>query len=199
MAHWAVGFLRNVRMPNLRILTLDGVGTRPGPWDIEILIEELARLTDPDIMKDPTRFLLELDELHLLHFSHCTDSALIHRQYKQMTTVKVLTLGPMGLDIRDKNIMLAKGLFPTPNGLGDLPLPGLRTLVVFDLPERLMRRLVRKRSPVAGPLEELYYCTSDPVEMDNRHVERFYSIYDAESYRYCGIVGRQWRLHEPEL
>ncbi|OJA17500.1 hypothetical protein AZE42_09411 [Rhizopogon vesiculosus] len=64
---WPVDFFRNIRMPNLRILTLDRVRSRSGAIDLTI-IEELVRLTDPDIMKDPTKFLLELDELHLLHF-----------------------------------------------------------------------------------------------------------------------------------
>ncbi|OAX33600.1 hypothetical protein K503DRAFT_775443 [Rhizopogon vinicolor AM-OR11-026] len=188
MAHW-VDFLHNVRMPNLRILTLDGIGPQPGPSDLVTIIAELVRLTDPDIMQDPTRFLLELDELHLLHFSHCTDSALVHLLYKQMTTVKILTLGP---GASSKNIMLAKGLLPTPDGLGDLPLPGLRTLIVFDLPERLMRRLVCKRSLVAGPLEELYYYIDQPIETDDWPVERVYEIADVESYRYCDIVSRHW-------
>ncbi|OJA17501.1 hypothetical protein AZE42_09412 [Rhizopogon vesiculosus] len=133
-----------------------------------------------------------------------------------MTTVKILTLGP---EARGKNIMLAKALLPAPDGLGDLPLPALRTLIVFDLPERLMRRLVRKllrtsvslpstetrllvqhkRSSVAGPLEELYYYINQPIATDDWDVERFHAIADVESYRYCDIVNRQWRLHEPEL
>ncbi|OJA17485.1 hypothetical protein AZE42_13246 [Rhizopogon vesiculosus] len=196
MVCWAVDFLRNVRMPNLRILTLDGVGTQPGPVNLEIIIAELVRLTDPDIMKDPTSFLLELDELHLLHFSHRTDTALVHRLYKQMTTVKILTLGP---GARDENIVLAAGLLPTPDGLGDLPLPGLRTLIVFDLLKYLMWDLVHNRSLVASPLEELYYYTDQLIKADHWPVERFYAIDDVESYRYCDIVSRQWCLYKPEL
>lgn len=51
MIGWAVDFLRKANMPSLRILTFDGAGGRDVNFDLEDVVQELVRLTDPDIMK----------------------------------------------------------------------------------------------------------------------------------------------------
>ncbi|OJA11896.1 hypothetical protein AZE42_07646 [Rhizopogon vesiculosus] len=183
-------------MPDLRILTLDGVGKEYiDAYGIthEGVLRELVRLTDPDIMEDSC--LLELDELHLLNFTHRADAALIHRLYTQLVTVKVLTLGP---GARDNNVALRMGLLPAPYGLADIPLPGLRTLIDFDVPKDVLRHAVLERTSFAGPLEELYYRetgnksnTSVTNDWQDR-VEKYHRIDSLESYRYSDIVGRQW-------
>lgn len=47
------------------------------------------------------------------------------------------------------------GLLPTPHGLADFPLPGVRTLIISDIPRNILRRIARERLSFAGPLEEL--------------------------------------------
>ncbi|OJA11901.1 hypothetical protein AZE42_07645 [Rhizopogon vesiculosus] len=164
MGEWADGFFRNVCMPNLRILTLDGVGIDPdeSEWDSdsdsqEGILEALARLTDRDIMKISPSYRLELDELHFLNFSHNAGVVLVHRLYTQMATVKVLTLGPGALDRNAALVMGLLRLLPTHSGLADFPLPVLRTLILFDVPRNVVRRIVLQRMSVAGPLEELFF------------------------------------------
>ncbi|KAG1861784.1 hypothetical protein DFJ58DRAFT_744177 [Suillus subalutaceus] len=149
---WIADFLHYVHMPNLRILTLDGVTCDFMLIEIEFegIIQELIRLTK----KNSSSSHLELDELHLVHFAHHVDPRLLHRLYKQMTSVKVLTLGPGAFFANDT---FAMGLLPTTHGLADFPLPGLRTLIVFDIPIYMVRRIVLERLSLAGPLEELYY------------------------------------------
>ncbi|KAG1739585.1 hypothetical protein EDB19DRAFT_840045 [Suillus lakei] len=149
---WAVDFLHNVQMPNLRILILDGVdyGNLLAIVDVHDILQELIRLTQ----KNSSGSSLELDELHLVNFAYSVDDQLLHRLYKQMTSVKVLTLGPGAYT---ENDALAMGLLPTPRGLVDFPLPGLRTLVIFDVPRHIVRRIVLERLSLTAPLEELYY------------------------------------------
>jgi hypothetical protein len=162
MEQWVVDFLCNASMPNLRILTLDGVESKH--TDLENIIRELIRLTNPDACESPSGHPLKLHELHLLNSTYDANVKLVRRLYGQLVAVKVLTLGPGG---GDKNTALANGLLPAPDGLADFPLPGLRALIIFDAPERLVRRVVQKRALVAGPLEELYYYTEDEVESDD--------------------------------
>jgi hypothetical protein len=198
MRDWADDFFHCAQMPNLRILTLDGDGVMAERTHgaLDGIIRELVRLTDPGaMMEDSSSCLLELDELHLLHFTHHANAALIHRLYTQMATVEVLTLGP---GAGDNNVALAMGLSPTPYRMADLPLPGLRKLVVFDVPEDVMRSAILERVEFAGQLEELHY--SEPWDKRNTNVpndwhhqvEKYYSIGGLGSYRYCDIVGRRW-------
>ncbi|KAJ8588557.1 hypothetical protein M405DRAFT_819506 [Rhizopogon salebrosus TDB-379] len=189
MEQWVVDFLCNASMPNLRILTLDGVGSKH--TDLTDIIRELVRLTDPDTRRNPSIHPLKLHELHLLNSTYDANVKLVRRLYRQLAAVKVLTLGP---GAGDKNTALAKGLLPAPDGLGDFPLPGLRALIIFDAPERLVRRVIQKRALVAGPLEELYYYTEDEVESDDwqHQVEKYHLVDDVKSFRHSDIVGRQW-------
>ncbi|OAX37577.1 hypothetical protein K503DRAFT_226056 [Rhizopogon vinicolor AM-OR11-026] len=195
MGTWTSNFLRYARMPDLRILTLDGVGQEyiQTYGTHEDVLRKLARLTDPNIMEDSC--LLELDELHLLHSTHRADVALIHRLYTQLVTVEVLTLGPCAWD---NNVALTTGLLPAPYGLADIPLPRLRTLIVFDVPKDVLRHAVLERTSVAGLLEELYYRETGnkrnaSVANDwQDRVEKYHRIGSLESYRYSDIVGRQW-------
>ena len=192
MGSWAVDFLQNVYMPNLRVLTLCGV-TPDG--NVGGILDELARLTDSHAMEseeERSSCLLELDELHLLHFPYRGDLWPIHRLYTQMASVKVLTLGPAA---KDDNVAMAMGLLPSPFGRPDLPLPALQTLIVFDVPRRVMRNIVLERTPLAGPLEELYYQEEKDRSVPDdwkRQVERYHRIDCLKSRRYCDIVGRQW-------
>ncbi|OJA11906.1 hypothetical protein AZE42_07644 [Rhizopogon vesiculosus] len=196
MGNWTSDFLRCVRMPDLCILTLDEVEREyietHRTHTHEGILRELARLTDPDIMEDSC--LLQLVELHLLNFTHRANAALIHRLYTQMITLEVLTLGP---GAGDDNVALTMGL-PRPHGLADLPLPGLRTLVVFDVPKDVLWHAISERALVAGPLEELYYedrenkrNTTVANDWQDR-VETYHRIGSVESYRYSDIVSRQW-------
>ncbi|KAG0696087.1 hypothetical protein DFH29DRAFT_952605 [Suillus ampliporus] len=190
MTYWVVDFLDNAHMPNLRVLTLC-VATQLDD-SVDGVLDQLAMVTD---VEEPSSYLLELDELHFLNFSHRDDERLLRRLYTQMATVKTLTLGP-GAD--DANVVLAMGLLPTPNELAGLPLPGLRTLIIFDVPADIVRRIVLERLSLAGPLDELYYYEEEqdesvPDDWRNQ-VEKYYHIGHPESdrYRYCDIVGRQW-------
>ncbi|KAG2121561.1 hypothetical protein BD769DRAFT_1671440 [Suillus cothurnatus] len=150
MTSWAVEFFSHAQMPDLRILTLC-VNTEDSAT-VEGVLDELVNLTDPEDSKNP----LELDELHLFNVVDVLNAEIIRRLYIQMPTVKTLTLGPGPNAI---NSALAKELIPTRNefGLLDLPLPGLQTLVMFDVPKQFVRRIVLERHSLAGPLEELYY------------------------------------------
>ncbi|KAG2749442.1 hypothetical protein P692DRAFT_20953366 [Suillus brevipes Sb2] len=142
---WAVKFLQNVKMPVLRNLTL--CRALRNLRGVECLIHELVKLTDPDNSADP----LELNELHLINVEiDYLDSDVLRCLYTQMSTVETLTLGP---GTRGDNLALATELLPTPRGLPDLPLPRLRSLVVFDIPEQLLRRIVLERQSLARPLE----------------------------------------------
>jgi hypothetical protein len=203
MGKRAGGFFRNVCMPNLRILTLDGVGTDPDDpdwdWDSdsdsdieEGVLEALARLTDRDIVKIFPSYRLELDELHFLNFSHNAGAELVHRMYTQMTTVKVLTLGP---GAPNRNSALAKGLLPAHSGLTDIPLPALRTLILFDVPRIVVRRIVLQRMSVAGPLEELFYREKEDKRVPNdwqHQAENYHRIGSLKSFHYSDIVDRRW-------
>ncbi|KAG1844636.1 hypothetical protein DFJ58DRAFT_25285 [Suillus subalutaceus] len=192
MTSWAVEFLGHAQMPDLRILTLC-VTTEDSDSVEGILDGVLIELTDSEDSENP----LELDELHLFNFAD-PDSELLHRLYTQMPTLKTLTLGP-GANAKF-NLSLAMGLLPTPNGTGlpDLPLPGLQTLVVFDIPKQLVRRIVLERQSLAGPLEELY-CRyrggheDEGVPDDWQHqVEKYYCIGRPKSARYTDVVAKQW-------
>jgi hypothetical protein len=201
MNGWIMDFLYNVHMSNLRILTLDGVvgGTIAIESEFDDILPELIRLTK----KNSSSPLLELDELHLVNFAHLADPQLLHRLYKQMTSVKVLTLGPGAFYAND---VFAMGLLPTPHGLADFPLPGLRTLIVFNIQRSLVRRIILERLSLAGPLEELYYKEPedplDPEELEEHdimvpddwqhQVEKYYRIDSLKSGRYCDVVSRQW-------
>ncbi|KAG2121549.1 hypothetical protein BD769DRAFT_1006287 [Suillus cothurnatus] len=195
MSYWTANFLHSVRMPNLRILTLDGVDLdfELMEVDFEDILQELIRLTK----KDPSHSPLELDELHLVNFTHRADPQLLHCLYKQMASLKVLTLGPATSYMNDA---WAMGLLPTPRGLADLPLPGLRTLLLFDVSKDVVRRIVLERLSLTGPLEELYYREEkdqekqdETVPDDWQHqVEKYYRIGDVESERYCDVVNRRW-------
>ncbi|KAG1822501.1 uncharacterized protein BJ212DRAFT_1585317 [Suillus subaureus] len=198
---WIADFFHHVHMPNLRILTLDGVACEFMLIEIEFegILQELIRLTK----KTPSSSLLELDELHLVNFAHRADPQLLHRLYKQMTSVKVLTLGPRAIYANDA---FAMGLLPTTHGLADFPLPGLRTLIVFDISRYIVRRVVLERLSLAGPLEELYYHEPDDLPVleglgehdmivpdDWQHqVEKYHRIDRLKSERYCDVVSRQW-------
>ncbi|KAG1784857.1 uncharacterized protein HD556DRAFT_1451309 [Suillus plorans] len=196
---WIADFLHSVHMPNLRILTLDGVLDEFMLVEIQFegILQELIRLTDTNSSSS----LLELDELHLVNFAHRADPQLLHRLYKQMTSVKVLTLGPGAFYGNDA---FAMGLLPTSRGLADFPFPGLRTLIVFDIPRSFVRRIVLERLSLVGPLEELYYQEPDsrpvPEEEEDiivpddwqHQVEKYHCIDNLESDRYCDVVSRRW-------
>lgn len=150
--------------------------------------------------KNSSSSLLELDELHLVNFAHRADLQLLRRLYKQMTSVKVLTLGPGAFFGNDA---FAMGLLPTSRGLADFPFLGLRTLIVFDIPRSFVRRIVLERLSLVGPLEELYYQEPDsrpvPEEEDiivpddwQHQVEKYRRIDNLKSDRYCDVVSRQW-------
>ncbi|KAG2358345.1 hypothetical protein BDR07DRAFT_1463087 [Suillus spraguei] len=203
MDYWVADFFHYVHMPKLRILTLDGVSCDFALVEIEFegILQELIRLTK----ENSSSSLLELDELHLVNFAHRADPQLLHCLYKQMTSVKVLTLGPGAFDANDA---FAIGLLPTPHGPADFPLPGLQTLIVFDIPRDVMRRIVLERLSLADPLEELYYQESDyrteleePEDYDmivpddwQHQVKKYHGIEfgSLKSDRYCDVVGRQW-------
>ncbi|KAJ8590041.1 hypothetical protein M405DRAFT_933089 [Rhizopogon salebrosus TDB-379] len=196
MARWAIFLGCNICMPNLRVLTLDGVGRQPS--DLIGSIEALTLLVDPDT-EEPQK-LLELDELHLLYITlYAGQAALVHRMYEDIATIKVLTLGPGAWD---GNAALAMGLLPTSSELADLPLPGLQTLIIFDAPKDVVRRIVLERMSVTGPLEELYYKEEEGYHMkpedesvpnDWQHqVEKYHRIGSVRSSSYRDIVGRQW-------
>ncbi|KAG1849849.1 hypothetical protein C8R48DRAFT_836765 [Suillus tomentosus] len=180
---WGTGFLHNVQMPDLRILTLCVNAEQPDD-SIEYFLDELVNLTDSE---DP----LELDELHLFDFAQHVDAGFLHRLYTKMSKVKTLTLGP-GEDY--DNLVLATALLPTSSRLQDLPLPGLQTLVVFDVPKQLIRRIVLERQSLAGPLEELYCSYPEGNETDDwqLQVKKFYRIGHVKSTRYTDVVARQW-------
>ncbi|KAG1775809.1 hypothetical protein EV702DRAFT_1234084 [Suillus placidus] len=126
---WIADFLHNVHMPNLRILTLDGVSCEFMLIEIEFegILQELIRLTKTNSSSS----LLELDELHVVDFAHRADPRPLRRLYKKMTSVKVLTLGAGAFYANDAFTM---GLLPTPHRLADFPLPGVRNLIIFDIP-----------------------------------------------------------------
>ncbi|KAG2338256.1 hypothetical protein BDR05DRAFT_1062903 [Suillus weaverae] len=77
MTSWAVEFLQNVQMPDLRILTL--CVTAEDLDGAEGLLDKLVNLTNSEDS-------LELDELHLFHFTYFADAELLHRLYTQMPT-----------------------------------------------------------------------------------------------------------------
>lgn len=186
MASWAVEFLQNVEMPVLRILTMCVTAENPG--SVEGLFDELVNLTDPEASEDP----LELDELHFINFVlDRTDADLLYRLYTQMPTVKTLTLGPGEYG---NNLALAMALLPTPGGLWGLPLPGLRTLVVFDIPKQLVQRIVLERQSLAGPLEELHcrYNEGNVADDWQHQVKKYYRISSLKSTRYTDVVARKW-------
>ncbi|KAG1822419.1 uncharacterized protein BJ212DRAFT_801505 [Suillus subaureus] len=168
---WTADFLHNVHMPNLRILTLDGVDYdfELMEVDFEDILQELIRLTK----EDPSNSPLELDELHLVNFTHPTSYA---------------------------NDAWAMGLLPTPRGLADLPLPGLRTLLLFDVSRDVVRRIVLERLLLTGRLEELYYREEKDQEKQDvfipddwqHQVEKYYRVGHVESERYCDVVNRRW-------
>jgi hypothetical protein len=194
MPSWAVKFLQNVKMPVLRILTLDETSESLG--GVECLIHELVKLTDHEISEDP----LELNELHLINFAigHI-DSRVPHRLYTQMSTVETLTLGP---GKRRDNLALAMELLPTPRGLPDHPLPRLRSLAVFDIPKQLLRRIVLERQSLVRPLEELH-CRYDEGDDDDLYTENDWQHQVAKyehfcrlrSTRYTDVVARRWRRY----
>lgn len=188
MTSWAVEFLGNTQMPDLRILTL--CATTEDSDSVEGLLDGV--LLDLTGSEAP----LELDELHLFNFVD-PDTELLHRLYAQMPTLKTLTLGP---GANANNLALAMGLLPTPNELGlpHPPLPGLQTLVVFDIPKQLVRRIVRERQSLAGPLVELY-CRyrggheDGGVPDDWQHqVGKYHHIDRLKSARYTDVVARRW-------
>ncbi|KAG2140247.1 uncharacterized protein EDB93DRAFT_1252881 [Suillus bovinus] len=184
MTSWAAEFLQNVQMPDLRILTLCVASDNSEDDDDDSIVDKLVDLTGSD---DP----LELDELHLFNFGKFVDAELLRRMYTQMPTVKTLTLGPgMATD----NHALATGLLPAPNELPDLPLPGLQTLVIFDSPKKLVRRIVLERQSLAGPLEELYCRYREDNEADDwqHHVKKFHRIGCLKSAHYTDVVARRW-------
>ncbi|KIK36871.1 hypothetical protein CY34DRAFT_810891 [Suillus luteus UH-Slu-Lm8-n1] len=194
MPSWAVKFIQNVKMPVLRILTLCKA-SRYGS-NLNCLIHELVKHTDPENSEDP----LELNELHLINFeTFDLDSDVLRRLYIQISTVETLTLGPVNKRPvrRLQNIPLAMGLLPTSGGLSDLPLPRLRSLTVFDIPEQLLRRIVLERQSLAIPLEELH-CHYD--EGDNpragddwqHQVKKYNRINSLESVHYTDVVARRW-------
>ncbi|KAG2060557.1 hypothetical protein BDR06DRAFT_947910, partial [Suillus hirtellus] len=199
MRCWIEDFLHFLHMPNLRILTLDGVSSKFMLIEIQFegILQELIRLTK----KNPSSSLLELDELHLVNFAHRADPQLLHHLYKQMTSVKVLTLGPGAFYANDG---FAMGLLPTSRESTDFPLPGLRTLVVFYIPRSFVRRIVLGRLSLIGPLEELYYQELDsrpvPEEEEDiivpddwqHQVEKYHRIDNLKSNRYCDVISRQW-------
>lgn len=191
MASWTADFLRSVKMPSLRILTLC-VASLEEENSVAGVFNELATLTDSDA-DDPFDYLLELDELHLLNFRHRENPGLLHRLFVQMATVETLTLGPQ---VHGDNVALAMALLPTPHGLADLPLPGLCTLVVFDVPKHVMRMIVLERSSLAGPLEALYYNydrEDESVRDDWQHeVEKYHRIGFMDPGRVQDIVDRRW-------
>jgi hypothetical protein len=178
MGSWAVTFLQNVEMPVLRILTM--CVTTENPCSVEGLIDELVNLTDSEDSEDP----LELDELHLINFVlDRIDADLLHRLYTQMPTVETLTLG----------------LLPTRGGLSGLPLSGLWTLVVFDIPKQLIWRIVLERQSLAGPLEELYcrYNEANAADDWQHQVKKYHRIDSLKSARYTDVIARQWSYLEP--
>ncbi|KAJ8590040.1 hypothetical protein M405DRAFT_816950 [Rhizopogon salebrosus TDB-379] len=205
LTEWVSLLGRDVRMPNLRVLTLDGV--REQPTNLESIIEGLAKLADPTDDMGKPQSLLELEELHLLNFTvHADHAVLVHCLYKEIATIKVLSLGPGS---RDRNIALVTGLLPASESseLADFPLPELRTLIVFDVPKDIMRRVVPGRMSLVGPLAELYYKeyekpfysmeeedTSVPDDWQHQ-VEKYHHILSVKSSRYCDIVDRQWSLY----
>ncbi|OJA17329.1 hypothetical protein AZE42_13268 [Rhizopogon vesiculosus] len=164
--------------------------------DLEGIIQELVKLTDPDSMEDSSSCLLELDELHLLNFTHYAETALVHRLYKQLTTVKTLTLGELEWT---RNFALTMGLLPAPYGLTGLPLPRLQKLILLDVPRDVVRRVVLERTSVSCRLEELCHRTLNEGEEVDRsvpndwqhHVEKYDCIGPPQSSRYSDIVGRQ--------
>jgi hypothetical protein len=186
-------------MPNLRVLILDGVAEQV--INLESIIEGLAKLADPtdDTGKLQTRSFLELDELHLLNFNF-TFHIPVH------ATIKVLSLGPGS---GDRNIALVTGLLPTsePSELADFPLPELQTLIIFDVPKDIMRRVVLRRMSLAGPLVELYYKEHKTLFYDSEdentsisddwqhQVENYHHIRSVKTSPYRDIVNGQWSLY----
>jgi hypothetical protein len=184
MAAWAAEFLQNVDMPALRILTLC---VTENSSSVDGLLDELVNLTDSEDIEHP----LELDELHLFNFVLArVDADLLRRLYTQMPTVETLTLGP-GANV--DNLTLAMGLLPTPGGLPGLPLPGLRTLVVFDIPKHLVRRIVLERQSLAGPLEELHcrYHEASVADDWQHQVKKYHRIDSLKSARYTDVIVRR--------
>ncbi|KAJ8590038.1 hypothetical protein M405DRAFT_933086 [Rhizopogon salebrosus TDB-379] len=199
-----------VHMPNLRVLILDGVAEQV--INLESIIEGLAKLADPtdDTGKLQTRSFLELDELHLLNFNFTfhipVHAMLVRRLYKEIATIKVLSLGPGS---GDRNIALVTGLLPTsePSELADFPLPELQTLIIFDVPKDIMRRVVLRRMSLAGPLVELYYKEHKTLFYDSEdentsisddwqhQVENYHHIRSVKTSPYRDIVNGQWSLY----
>ncbi|KAG1727065.1 uncharacterized protein EDB91DRAFT_1254033 [Suillus paluster] len=197
MEFWIAHFFHKIHMPHLRILILDGVAFEYDltEVDFESILQGLTRLPNSDIMESPSSFP-ELDELHLVNFAPRADTALFHCLYNQMASIKLLTLGPGGLNEYDP---LAIALLPTPHGQADLPLPRLRTLIIFDVRKDIVRHVVLERLSLAGPLEELCHHDSEDsyeeewdeekqdesVPDDWQHqVEKYYCIDRLKSERY---------------
>lgn len=199
MTSWAVDFLHSVKMPSLRILTLC-VATLDKVNSVEGVFNELATLTDPDEHDpdedDPSSYPFELDELHLLNFSHQEHSSLIHRLFLQMAVAETLTLGPRAYG---DNVALAMALLPTPYGMPDLAFPNLRTLIAFDVPKNVMRHIVLERTSLAGPLEELYYHydrEDESVRDDWQHeVEKYHRIHHMDCERVQDFVDKRWSYY----
>ncbi|KAG2140249.1 uncharacterized protein EDB93DRAFT_686640 [Suillus bovinus] len=188
MSSWAVDFLHNVQMPELRILTLCINTEDFEEENVGDILDELVNLTDSDENPETP---LELDELHLFNFSRGVDVDTIRRLFTQMLTVETLTLGPGAIN----NVALAMGLLPTPHGgLAELPLSGIQTFILFDIPKYLIRQIVLERQSLAGPMEELYCRYREGKEADDwqRHVEKFHRIDKLKSDRYTDVVARRW-------
>jgi hypothetical protein len=193
MASWTADFLHSVKMPNLRILTLC-VASLEEENSVEGVFSELATLTDPAEYDpdetDSSSYFLELDELHLVNFSHQEHPSLIHRLFVQLMVVETLALGPRA---KGDNVALAMALLPGPFGV---PLPNLRTLVAFDVPKNVMQHIIMERTPITGPLEELYhdYDREDESVRDNgqQEVEKYHRVSYMDCERVQDFVDKRW-------
>ncbi|KAG1819394.1 hypothetical protein DFJ58DRAFT_434255 [Suillus subalutaceus] len=191
---WTAKFLHNVHMPNLRILTLDGVNYdfELMEADFEDILHELIRLTK----EDPSNSPLELDELHLVNFTHRADPQLLHCLYKKWPLSRY---SPSGQQRRTR---MMHGQWDCSQRLADwqISLPGLRTLLLFDVSRDVVRHIVLERLSLTGPLEELYYREEKGQEKQNEiipddwqhQVEKYHRIGDVKSERYCDVVNRRW-------
>ncbi|KAG1727070.1 uncharacterized protein EDB91DRAFT_1086543 [Suillus paluster] len=192
-------------MPHLRILTWDENAYKYNIMtdiDFEGTLEGLARLPNFDIIDSPIPFP-ELDKLHIIHFTPA-NAGLFHRLYKQMASIKVLALGPGSLNEYDELVI---ALLPASHRLVDLPLPRLRTPIIFNVRKDIVWCVVLERLPLAGPLEELYYQNLEEYYKEEQEqeqeqdesvpddwqdqVEKYYRI-GQRSERYCDVVVRQW-------